>query len=180
MSRPARTAHLRDEAATRALGEGLAHALSEGDVVALVGPLGAGKTTLTQGFAKGLDVPPGVRVRSPTFTLCNEVVGRLRLLHFDLYRLGDEDEAEALGFRERVGHDGVALIEWADRFPDLMPDHTIWVELKHEGAGRRVTIWEAAGGDAGWIDAIDLTGGGDSWTISERSAPWGGSSSRSS
>ncbi len=121
MKRPARRAHLADDPATRALGEGLARALDEGDVVALVGPLGAGKTTLAQGFAKGLDVPPGVRVRSPTFTLCNEVRGRRLMLHLDLYRLGSEDEAEALGFRERVGHEGVALVEWADRFPDLLP-----------------------------------------------------------
>lgn len=174
MSRPGRSTWLADDAATRALGYALAHALDDGDVVALCGPLGAGKTTLAQGFAKGLDVPPNVRVRSPTFTLCNEVQGRRLLLHMDLYRLGSEDEAEALGFRERVGHDGVALVEWADRFPGLLPHHAIWISLEHEGAGRRVTVWEAEGGDPRWIDAISLpgSGGGTPWTACTHTGPW--------
>lgn len=175
MSRPARTARLADEAATRALGHALAQALDEGDVLALCGPLGAGKTTLAQGFAKGLDVPPGVRVRSPTFTLCNELQGRQLLLHLDLYRLGSEDEAEALGFRERVGHVGVALVEWADRFPGLLPDDAIWIQLECEDGGRRVTVWEAEGGDPDWIDAMALPpcGGGERWTNTTRTGPWG-------
>jgi tRNA threonylcarbamoyl adenosine modification protein YjeE len=175
MSRPARTAWLPDDAATRALGEAIGRALGEGDVVGLCGPLGAGKTTLAQGVAKGLDVPPGVRVRSPTFTLCNELPGRTLLLHLDLYRLGGEDEAETLGFRERVGHEGVALVEWADRFPDLLPSDAIWIALEHEGDGRRVTVWEAEGGDPAWIDAIELPagGGGERWTTCDRAGPWG-------
>jgi tRNA threonylcarbamoyl adenosine modification protein YjeE len=176
MRPPARTALLADDAATRALGQALALALCEGDVVALCGPLGAGKTTLAQGFAKGLDVPPSVRVRSPTFTLCNEVRGSQLLLHLDLYRLGGEDDAEALGFRERVGHEGVALVEWADRFPALIPADAIWIQLEHHENGRRVTVWEADGGDPSWIDALALPacGGGERWTTTERGGPWEG------
>lgn len=137
-------ARLRGHAGTRALGELLGRSARHGDVLGLRGPLGAGKTTLTQGLAKGLDVPPDVPVRSPTFTLCNEVPGRLLLLHYDLYRLGGEDEADEIGFRDRVGVEGVAVVEWADRFPELIPRHGLWVVLDHDEDARQVALLEDA------------------------------------
>jgi tRNA threonylcarbamoyladenosine biosynthesis protein TsaE len=140
LSERAWTALLRDADATRELGAQIARRCREGDVVALCGPLGAGKTTWTQGFARGLEVT--VPVRSPTFALCHEYAGRLAILHIDLYRLGDADEAEDLGFADRVGAEGVAVVEWADRFPALIPGHALWLQLDHDGVGRRVTAWE--------------------------------------
>jgi tRNA threonylcarbamoyladenosine biosynthesis protein TsaE len=102
-----------------AAGEALARELDAGDVVGLVGELGAGKTVFIQGLARGLGVPPEVPVTSPTFTLVNEYRGgRLPLFHVDLYRLEREDQLEDVGLDElyRRG-DGVVAVEWFDRFP---------------------------------------------------------------
>jgi tRNA threonylcarbamoyl adenosine modification protein YjeE len=163
------TATLVGEAATRRLGQAVGRLCERGEVVALCGPLGAGKTTLVQGLAEGLDVPPSAGVRSPTFTLCNEYPGRCTLLHIDLYRLGSEEEADDIGFRDRVGTEGVAVVEWADRFPDLFPAHAIWIELQHSGDARRATVWG--------LDATQLTGD-EAWTLVETKPPWERSSSR--
>lgn len=163
------------EEATLALGEAVGRLCGAGDVVALVGALGAGKTTWTQGFAQGLDLATGTTsVRSPTFTLCNEYPCRVPLLHFDLYRLGSADEADAIGFRERVGQEGVAVIEWADLYPELIPSHALWVLLEHEEGARRVTLWEGPGGEVSW--ATDLPAscapGETAWTPTVRPGPW--------
>ncbi len=165
---PAMASLLADEASTRELGRRLGTTLQVGDVVALCGPLGAGKTTMAQGLSHGLDVPLSVAVRSPTFALCHEYPGREAVLHIDLYRLGSPDEAEDLGFRERVGGATVAIVEWADKHPELLPEHTIWIELEHHPAGRSVTIW---GED-------DIDGGGEQWTAIDRTPPWERFSSR--
>jgi tRNA threonylcarbamoyladenosine biosynthesis protein TsaE len=102
--------------ATQALGRALGEVLQAGDVVALVGPLGAGKTAFAQGVALGLGVPPSVRVASPTFTIVNEHHGRVTMYHADLYRLGDDGELDEIGFRDYLGGDGVCVVEW----PELM------------------------------------------------------------
>jgi tRNA threonylcarbamoyladenosine biosynthesis protein TsaE len=108
--------------ATEALAAQFAKALKPGSSLALIGELGAGKTCFVRGLARGLGVPPEVPVTSPTFTVMNTYVeGQLPLYHFDLYRLADFDELEAVGFREFVGGNGIAVIEWADRIPDAMP-----------------------------------------------------------
>ena len=99
--------------ATERLGEALAGSLAAGDVLLLVGPLGAGKTCLVAGLARGLGCPG--RVRSPSFTLVNEYEGRLPLFHLDLYRL-QGPEAEALGLEERLER-GVLAVEWGERLP---------------------------------------------------------------
>lgn len=98
---------------TRHLGEALGGLLAAGDVILLTGELGAGKTALTQGIARGLGVP-GI-VNSPTFTLLKEYQGRLPLYHFDLYRIEDPAELEELGFAEYFFGDGVSVVEWAER-----------------------------------------------------------------
>ncbi len=128
---------LADADATRAFGEAIGARCREGDVVALCGPLGAGKTTFVQGFARGLAVAD--RVRSPTFALCHEYAGRHPVLHIDLYRVAAPEEAEDLGFADRVGVDGVAVVEWADLHPSLIPEHALWVRLTYAGDARSAT-----------------------------------------
>ena len=173
------TAVLADESATRALGLQLAVVMERGEVLALCGPLAAGKTTFCQGLARGLGVPEEVAVRSPSFTLCNEYEGRLPVFHLDLYRLGSEDEAEVLGFRERVGTEGVSVVEWADLFPDLFPLHTVWIQLEHLGARRQVTIWPGNSELAATLPSFTLpsAGGDEQWKAQPRPMPWECSSS---
>ena len=114
------------ELATR-IGAGL----KKGDVLALVGELGAGKTRFVQGLAMGLGVPEGVFVRSPSFALINEYRGgSLPLYHFDFYRLTREAELSDLGIEEYMDGDGATVIEWADRFPGSLPDRTRRIEFK--------------------------------------------------
>ncbi len=98
---------------TATIGERLGTALRAGDVVALFGDLGTGKTTLTRGIAKGLNVPN--EVHSPTFTLIHEHAGETPLYHVDLYRLSGEDEVRQIGVEEYIEGTGVTIIEWADR-----------------------------------------------------------------
>jgi len=107
------TLHSASASQTHRLGALLGGLLRPGDVVLLEGPLGAGKTALTQGIGAGL----GVRetINSPTFTILKEYVGRLPLYHFDLYRIEDPEELFALGFEDYFGGDGVCVVEWADR-----------------------------------------------------------------
>lgn len=128
---------------TFAIGARLAAELRGGEVLALCGDLGAGKTHLAKGLAGGLGCD-AAGVTSPTFTLVHEYGGgRLPVFHFDFYRLGDEDEVWRLGFEEYLGEGGVLLVEWADKFPGLMPAHTRWLELRR-GPGEERTIEERA------------------------------------
>jgi tRNA threonylcarbamoyl adenosine modification protein YjeE len=137
-----------DEQESESLGFALGRALAPGDVVALCGDLGAGKTTLTRAIARGAGVPPDVPVNSPTFTIVNLYdAPSLRICHLDLYRLGDSQELEAIGLDDLMA-DGTALVvEWFDLFPGAFdPDH-LRIEIAQMGAtGRRYTI--TAGGSA--------------------------------
>src|SRR6266542_1194801 len=121
----------------RALGEALAGVLVPGDVVALTGDLGAGKTTLVQGAARGLGVADG-SVTSPTFTLVREYRGRWPVYHLDVYRLDRIQEVIDLGFEELLDPDGVAFVEWGDAIEGLLPDSHLEVELwsRPEDEGR--------------------------------------------
>lgn len=111
--------------------------LQPGDVVALIGDLGAGKTHFVKGLAEGLGYLG--EVTSPTFTLVHEYLGGLLpLYHFDFYRLETEDEALHLGLEEYLSGDGACVIEWGDKFPDLLPPHTRWFHLSISGENRRV------------------------------------------
>src|SRR5919108_1971884 len=112
---------------TRAIGRRIGEAAGEGTVVALIGPLGAGKTQLAKGIADGL----GVRsvVNSPTFVLMNEHIGRLRLYHVDAYRLDDPEEALAAGLLDDRQADGITVIEWADRLDGWLPAERLEIEL---------------------------------------------------
>jgi tRNA threonylcarbamoyladenosine biosynthesis protein TsaE len=124
---------------TAALGERLGRTLTAGDVVALSGELGAGKTCFIQGLVRGLDV--STRATSPTFVLINEYRGRLPVHHVDAYRTERLDELMDLGLLELMGGEGVTLIEWADKLRPLLPAHAILVHI--DGVGdepRHVTV----------------------------------------
>ena len=114
---------------TAALAERLGAVAEARTVLCLVGDLGAGKTLFTQGFARGLEVTG--EVTSPTFALMNQYKGRLPVTHFDLYRLEREEELDDIGFYEYAEDDrGVVLIEWADKFPDALPEPHIRLEIE--------------------------------------------------
>ena len=115
---------------TRELGEKLGRLLSRGNVVALVGELGAGKTVLTQGLARGLGVGPDEYVSSPSFALVNQYRGRVPIYHLDIYRLGGEAEMVALGYEDYFEPDGVTIIEWADKVGELLPERYLLIEIK--------------------------------------------------
>ena len=133
--------HLPNLPATRALGEALGRIAKPGLVVALVGELGAGKTSLVQGLAKGLDVPDPGQVTSPTFTLLMEHHGRLPLFHADGYRLKSPWEWVDLGGDEALAAGGVVCIEWPDRLGQFLPERRLQVSLAHaEGGGRMARL----------------------------------------
>ena len=124
---------------TEAAGERLATALRPGDVVALVGELGAGKTCFIQGLVRGLGA--ATRATSPTFVLINQYRGRLPIYHVDAYRTRSLAELLDLGLLELMGGDGVTVVEWADRLRPLLPPGTIEVTI--DGVGdepRTITI----------------------------------------
>ncbi len=124
-------------AETIAFARTLAATLRRGDVLALSGDLGAGKTHFVKGLAAGLGTTASVT--SPTFTLLHEYPGgRLPLYHFDFYRLDDADEALKIGLDEYLDGDGVCVIEWAEKFPTLLPPHTRWLRFTHREDGARV------------------------------------------
>lgn len=117
------------------LGSELGRRLRPGDVVALYGDLGAGKTTFVKGIARGMGVAE--EARSPTFTLIHEHPGEPPLYHIDLYRLAGAQEAEALGVEEYVYGEGVTVIEWADRMEELLPAERLDIELRVTGETER-------------------------------------------
>lgn len=119
-------------ATTRAVGARLGAVAEPGDVIALVGPLGAGKTELARGIARGLAV--GEPVSSPSFVLVAEHAGRLPLFHVDCYRLAGPEDALAAGILDDRAAEGVTVIEWADRLGDALPPGRL--EIAIDGAGR--------------------------------------------
>jgi tRNA threonylcarbamoyladenosine biosynthesis protein TsaE len=122
---------------TEAMGKVLGEIAEPGDVITLEGPLGAGKTTLTQAIARGLGVDPRIYITSPTFSLLHEYQGRIPLYHMDLYRLAGEDEIESLGFSEYLYGNGLTVIEWPDRLGSLIPPERLHVELAMSGETSR-------------------------------------------
>ena len=121
---------LKNTGDTEALGKKMADQLKPGSVIALTGPLGVGKTALTQAVARALGVTE--RLTSPTFTvLCEYETGRLPLYHFDVYRVNDPDDLFEMGFEEYLHGDGACIIEWADLVRELLPEETVWLELAY-------------------------------------------------
>ncbi|MBD3161326.1 MAG: tRNA (adenosine(37)-N6)-threonylcarbamoyltransferase complex ATPase subunit type 1 TsaE [Candidatus Eisenbacteria bacterium] len=123
------------EEQTLDLGRRLGAALRTGTVVGLTGPLGAGKTRMIQGIARGAGYAG--RVRSPTFALLHLYRGPVPLRHFDFYRLEGIDAGTAGEWEEEMEQEGLSLVEWADRLPDLLPEGAIWIELLPERETRR-------------------------------------------
>jgi tRNA threonylcarbamoyladenosine biosynthesis protein TsaE len=138
------TIDLPDVAATEAFGRRLGGLLFRGAVVALVGPLGAGKTHLARAVAEGLGAD-GRAVSSPTFTLLHEYAGRLPVYHFDAYRLRGPAEFADLGADEYLDGDGVCLVEWADRVVAALPAERLGVTLRVMGETARRAVLEASG-----------------------------------
>ena len=119
-------------------GKRIGKRLQPGDVIALYGDLGAGKTTLTRGIAAGLELDADIH--SPTFTLIHEHAGLIPLYLVDLYRLSGDDEVEFLGLEEYMYGDGVTIIEWADRMDSSLPVQRLDITLKMAGNDIREMI----------------------------------------
>lgn len=122
---------------TLKLGRILGEFLGIGDVVALTGELGAGKTCLTQGIARGLGVPDTYEITSPTFTLINEYPGRINLYHMDLYRLAGKPDLEDTGYEEYFLGRGVVVVEWAEKVRKNLPRETLWIVIDYLSENER-------------------------------------------
>ena len=119
---------MKHEEDTKSFGQHLANNLKPGDVVALIGDLGTGKTALTKAVATGLGVTG--MITSPTFTIvCEYHEGRMPLYHFDVYRLAGIDDMLELGYEEYFYGDGICVVEWADRIEKLLPENTKTIKI---------------------------------------------------
>ena len=143
-----------EAAGTRALGAALANAARPGDLISLIGDLGAGKTQFAKGFGAGLGVD--ATIVSPSFVLMAEYRGRIPLFHVDLYRLADAAEAMAGGLVDERQVEGVTLIEWAERMADAMPEERLDVII--DGAGddpRHISVRPGTPGYARYLDIAE-------------------------
>ena len=165
----------RSARATRALGERLGSLLRPGDVVALVGELGAGKTQLVRGVCEGAGVPEH-EVSSPSFAIVASYHGRIPVHHADLYRIADEDELYATGFGDLVGGDGALLVEWADRIPSALPRERLTIRLVHDARRPDVRHVEILGTGERFAELAERLGRSRS---TSRSTSRSGSRSRS-
>lgn len=137
------TVESRSAADTFAYGKALGEKAAPGEIYTLVGDLGVGKTVFTQGFAAGLGITEPVS--SPTLTILQSYEeGRLPLYHFDVYRIGDVEEMEEIGYEDCFYGEGVCLIEWADLIREILPEDciriTIWKDLSKGFDYRRISI----------------------------------------
>jgi tRNA threonylcarbamoyladenosine biosynthesis protein TsaE len=123
---------------TQKAGQVLGEQAQPGNIFLLTGPLGAGKTSLTQGIARGLGVAG--YARSPTFVLATRYQGRLTLHHVDLYRINDPLEAWDLGLEELLAGDDVCVVEWADRAEEIFPEDSLWIILAYAPEENQRTI----------------------------------------
>ncbi len=148
------TVQTNSEEETKELGRKLGKSLKSGDVLALTGDLGAGKTHFTMGVAESLNIH--AYITSPTFTLVNEYRnGTMPLFHFDAYRLGDPEELMEIGFEEYEAAGGLIIIEWADIVESLLPNKTIWIKIERQdtvGINRRNITFELPEGDERFAD----------------------------
>lgn len=133
-----RTLEIKNEEETRRFGLSLAEELAAGDVVALIGDLGTGKTALTRYIAEGLGIK--ARVNSPTFTIVKEYrQGRIPLFHFDVYRISDPEELFNIGAEEYFYGNGVCIVEWADLIEEILPENTRYIYIEYgDKEGERI------------------------------------------
>ena len=127
--------HCATEADTERAGASLASRLHPGDVVALYGGLGAGKTAFVRGLAGGLNI--SCRVSSPTFTIVNEYPGPVPLFHFDMYRLGGPDELFEIGWEDYIVRGGICAVEWSENVEEAFYADTIRVSIEKTDSGSR-------------------------------------------
>jgi tRNA threonylcarbamoyladenosine biosynthesis protein TsaE len=123
---------------TRAVGRVLAAELPANGLVLLIGDLGAGKTTLTKGIAEGLGAAGADDVSSPTFTLVHEYGNPVKMYHIDLYRLDTIEQVSGLGLDELLDSPALVVMEWAERFPTLLPAERVEIRLTHLGGDNRL------------------------------------------
>jgi tRNA threonylcarbamoyladenosine biosynthesis protein TsaE len=121
----------RSASETARIGKSLGNRLLRGDVVALVGQLGAGKTQFIKGLASGVGIVNSPYISSPSFTLINEYPGEIPFYHIDLFRLGREKEAEELGLEDYFQGRGITAIEWADKIPSFLPQEMLFVSIAY-------------------------------------------------
>jgi len=118
----------------------MAKFLQPGDLISLNGPLGAGKTVLSQGIAKGLEIEEPIT--SPTFTIIQEYHGgRLPFYHMDVYRLNSVEEMNDLGYEEYFYGDGVTVVEWGDQISEILPEEFLRIEIKEGSEGREICFF---------------------------------------
>lgn len=122
---------------THIIGRIIGECLGSGDIVALMGELGSGKTCITRGIARGIGVPEEYRITSPTFTLINEYPGRVTLYHVDTYRLSGSRDLEEMGYEEYLYGNGVTVIEWAEKISDILPQERFNINLRYVGDNKR-------------------------------------------
>ena len=131
---------------TYAFAKRMGENLSGGEVLALDGDLGAGKTAFVKGLAKGLGIEE--MVVSPTFTIVREYGGEKKLAHFDVYRIADPDEMFEIGFEEYLGGEWICVIEWAERIRDLLPQERLEIKIVRQGEGRQFFVRPGKGYEA--------------------------------
>jgi len=131
----------------------------KGDIIALSGDLGTGKTCLTQGIAAGLEVDAVYPITSPTFTLINEYPGRFVLYHFDIYRLEGSKDLEDMGYEDYFYGDGVVVIEWAERISDILPESVLFINLTYLSEHKRELIVTGNEGKINIIKNLLIKGG---------------------
>jgi len=163
----------RSPSETAGIGKTIGNRLLPGDVVALVGDLGAGKTQFIKGLATGVGIRNTTYLSSPSFTLINEYPGKIPFYHIDLFRLGREEEAEALGLEDYFQGGGVTAVEWADRIPSLLPEEMLFISIVCEDQTTRSV--EIIGKGKHFEDLVDqvrsLEFGGPTPPGSERMTP---------
>lgn len=130
------TFHTKTEQETIALGEKIGRLLKKGDIIAMQGTLAAGKTTITKGIARALEITD--TITSPTFCLISEYYGRMPLYHFDVYRLEGTEDFINLGADDMLYGDGVSIIEWSEKIMDELPARTIILRLTPQEDGSRI------------------------------------------
>ncbi len=130
------TFHTKTEQETIALGEKIGRLLKKGDIIAMQGTLAAGKTTITKGIARALEITD--TITSPTFCLISEYYGRMPLYHFDVYRLEGTEDFINLGADDMLYGDGVSIIEWSEKIMDELPSRTIILRLTPQEDGSRI------------------------------------------
>jgi len=129
---------INDPESMKSFGEKLSMHLKSGDILALVGDLGAGKTHITQGICASLGRTEPVT--SPTFALVNEYTDTTpQVIHFDLYRMDKAEELLSIGWEDYLEQDAILILEWADRFPELIPEGSHCIHIEHTDTGRTLS-----------------------------------------